>query len=102
MSPFVYEKARLREALKNLQEAWEGFFCPVVEDAEMVSFSDPWPICPPLRVSVTPSVNVCGKSILLSIGNQDVTCLSKAELWQPRAGGTVWFCCGENGKDIPM
>lgn len=26
MSPFAYEKARLREALKNLQEAWEGFF----------------------------------------------------------------------------
>lgn len=68
----------------------------------MVSFSVPWLICPPLSVNITLSVNVCGKSILLSIGNQDVTCLSKGELCQPRAGGTVSFCCGQNGKDTPM
>lgn len=68
----------------------------------MVSFSVPWLICPPLSVSIPLSVNVCGKSILLSIENQDVTCLSKGELWQPRAGGTMWFCCEQNGKDTPM
>lgn len=52
----------------------------MLEDVEMVSFSVPWLICPPLSVSITLSVTVCGKSILLSIGNQDVTCLSKGEL----------------------